>query len=96
MPLIHRNSSFMLVVIMSLQVVNQRKRRERQDQKSHKQHFRIDIMVSTGDDLEIRTSGRKGHNEALRQTGDRCGTDKRKVYFTKPQVPGNKIPVYGI
>lgn len=49
----------MLVVIMSLQGVNQGKRKERQDQKSHKQHFRIGIMVSTGDALEIRASGRK-------------------------------------
>lgn len=58
-PLIHRNSLFMLVVIMSFQVMNKRERKKRQDQKSHKQYFRTDIMVSTGDDLQVRISGRK-------------------------------------
>ena len=53
-------------------------------------------MVRTGDDPEIGYLGEKDHNEALRQTGDKCGRDKRKLYFTKLQVSGNKIPVYSL
>lgn len=72
--------------------MDQREKKKRQDQKGDKQHFRISILVSPSDGLEIRVSTRKAHNEALRQTGDKSSTDKRKLYHLKYQLPGKKYP----
>lgn len=51
--MIHRNRSFMLAVIMSFQVMTREK--GKRGKKGHKQPFRIGVLVSPSNGIEIRT-----------------------------------------
>ena len=49
--MIHRNRSFMLTVIMSFQVMTREKGKRG---KGHKQPFRIGVLVTPSNGIEIR------------------------------------------